>query len=132
MSTLIASESGFRSIRELPLRPMKQGANAPRSPMNSLRSFLLLLVVGSLALAEDAPDYETKVAPLFKKYCSACHNGEDLDGGLSLESFAALQEGGENGPALLPGDAKSSKLVRMLTGQTKPKMPPKDQPAPTA
>ena len=80
--------------------------------MISLRSIGLLVLVGSVALAEDIPDYETKVAPLFNKYCSACHNGEDLDGGFNLESFAALQEGGDNGPALLPGDAKSSKLIR--------------------
>jgi WD40 repeat protein len=79
-----------------------------------------------------APDYTTRVAPIFKQYCAGCHNDEDREGKFSLESYAALQQGTEHGPALLPGDAKGSRIVRVLTGLAKPVMPPEDEPRPSA
>jgi len=85
-----------------------------------------------LAAAEPAPDYVEQIAPLLNKYCAGCHNAVDREGGLSLESFADLQRGGENGPAVLPEQAASSRLVRVLTGAAEPAMPPEDSEAPTA
>ena len=70
----------------------------------------LLVVPGSQGMAA-VPDYNTQVAPILKKYCSGCHNDDDAEGKLSLESFAALQRGGKNGASLLPGDSKSSRLM---------------------
>lgn len=78
-----------------------------------------------------APDYEKQVAPLLKKYCAGCHNGSDLEGKLSLETFADLQKGGEHGVAVLAGDPASSRLIRVLTG-SEPTMPPEGEPQPTA
>jgi WD domain, G-beta repeat/Planctomycete cytochrome C len=77
-----------------------------------------------------APDYQTQVAPLLKQYCAGCHNDEDREGKFSLESFASLQRGTKHGPALLPGDAKGSLMLRLMTGAAKPIMPPKDEPKP--
>lgn len=77
-------------------------------------------------------DYQTHIAPIFTKYCSGCHNDTDLEGGLSLESFAMLQEGGAEGPAVLPGQSESSRMIRVLTGAARPKMPPDDNLPPTA
>ena len=82
--------------------------------------------------AAAAPDYTTSVAPILKKYCAGCHNGEDREGKLSLESYEQLQRGGAKGPAVLPGNAESSRLMRLLTGVAKPVMPPEDNPRPTA
>ena len=39
-------------------------------------------------------------------------------------------EGRAHGPAILPGDAKGSRIIRVLTGSAKPMMPPKDEPRP--
>ncbi|MDB5387235.1 MAG: translocation protein TolB [Planctomycetaceae bacterium] len=85
----------------------------------------------SLSAAEPAPDYDQHVAPILKKYCAGCHNPTELDGEFSLESFSDLQKGGSHGAAILAGDSKSSRLIRVLTGQAKPAMPPKDNPAPS-
>lgn len=79
-----------------------------------------------------APDYAQHIAPIFQKYCSACHNPEDADGKLNLESFAALQQGGKRGPALMPGDSANSRMLLMLKGSVKPAMPPEGNEAPTA
>ncbi len=76
------------------------------------------------------PDYMAQIAPIFKKYCAGCHNDEDREGKFSLESYASLQRGTEHGPALLPGDAKGSRIIRLVTGAAKPMMPPKDEPRP--
>lgn len=81
--------------------------------------------------ARGAPDYTKHVAPLLKKYCAGCHNADDREGKLSLESFADLQKGGKRGPAILPGNAAASRLIRTLTGAAKPVMPPEDNERPT-
>ncbi len=96
---------------------------------------LAIVVAASSALGADTgspPDYATRVAPLFKKYCVGCHNDEDREGKFSLESYASLQRGTAHGPSLLPGDSKGSRMVRLLKGAAKPIMPPKDEPRPTA
>ncbi|MEZ6056007.1 MAG: c-type cytochrome domain-containing protein [Planctomycetaceae bacterium] len=78
------------------------------------------------------PDYVTHVAPILQKYCVGCHNADDRDGGLSLETFAELQMGGDHGAAVLAGDAKTSRFIRLIQGTAKPQMPPEGEVAPTA
>ena len=88
---------------------------------------------GTLSAADRShrPDYSAEVAPILVKYCVACHNAEDREGQLSLESYSDLQHGGERGPAILPGLSQSSRLIRVLTGQTEPAMPPDDNEQPS-
>ncbi len=69
---------------------------------------------------------------IFAKYCAGCHNDTDLEGGLCLETFAKLQEGGEKGAVIVPNRSDASLMVRMLTGEVAPSMPPKDNPRPSA
>jgi WD40 repeat protein len=84
------------------------------------------------AIAADAPDFAKDIAPLLTKYCGGCHNDTDREGKLSLASYDALLKGGAKGGVLSPGDAGASRLVRVLTGQADPKMPPKGEESPTA
>lgn len=86
---------------------------------------------GSSAIASDVPDFERDVAPLLTKYCAGCHNDTDREGELSLESFASLQLGTPDGPALLPGDAANSRIILALTGAVEPAMPPEGEPRPS-
>ena len=100
-----------------------------------LVSTALLIVIATIQphfARAAAPDYDQQVAPILKKYCAGCHNGTELDGEVSLESFSDLQKGSPKGPLVLAGDSKSSRLIRVLTGQSKPAMPPQDYPSPTA
>ena len=76
------------------------------------------------------PDFTQHVAPLLTKYCTGCHNDADREGKLSLESYASLLKGGEKGSVITPGQADLSRLVRVLTGQAKPAMPPEGEEAP--
>ncbi len=96
---------------------------------------LIWIAAASIAAAADAnsaADYETRVAPVLKKYCAGCHNDEDREGKFSLETYASLKRGSKHGPAFLPGDSKGSRIVRVLTGAAKPAMPPEDEPRPNA
>jgi len=93
---------------------------------------LLIICTQAFCQAEDrAEQYEKQIVPLFQKYCVACHNDDDLEGKMSLDSYKSLLKGSENGIVVIAGDSKSSRLVRVLTGQAEPKMPPKDEPAPS-
>src|SRR5689334_10266170 len=101
--------------------------------MHSLRlaSVVFAVSIASAVAAAETPEYERDVAPLLTKYCAGCHNDADREGKFSLETFASLQEGTPDGPALLSGDAASSKLIQVLTGATEPSMPPEGEPRPT-
>lgn len=94
-----------------------------------MKPFLFLSFLPSLALA--APDFHTDIAPLLRDYCAGCHNADDREGDLSVETFAELMRGGESGPSIVPGKAAESFLVRTVTKEEKPTMPPKKEPQPT-
>ena len=98
----------------------------------AIRSLMAVSTVGlcvTNGVADEAsiPGYSKDVAPILRKYCAGCHNDSDREGDLSLESFASMQKGTEDGPALLAGDPEASKLYRVLSGN-EPAMPPEDEP----
>ncbi|HVU89972.1 MAG TPA: c-type cytochrome domain-containing protein [Pirellulales bacterium] len=77
------------------------------------------------------PDFHAHIAPLFKKYCLGCHNGDDAEHGLVLETHESLLKGGQGGAAIVPGKSDSSRLLLMLDGRAKPVMPPEGNEGPT-
>ena len=95
-------------------------------------ALVVFFVAAPLDAAETEFSYTKDAAPFLKKYCVGCHNADDAEGKLSLETFEDLQKGGKRGPALLPGDSDASRMVRMLRGTAEPKMPPADSDQPTA
>ena len=114
-----------------------EGVVKARPRMNNLKLVVTLFALLSgirtaTAKSPATPQFARDVAPILNKYCAGCHNADDQEGGLSLESFLGVQQGGEQGPSVLPGQADSSRLIRMLTGAAEPKMPPEDNEAPTA
>jgi hypothetical protein len=118
-----------------PYRAWASQANALASAFVSLILATVMCIATSpplLAAADDVatPDYNTHVAPLLRKYCAGCHNAEDREGKLALDSYAGLLAGGKHGAAITPGHGELSRMVRMLTGQAKPKMPPEGEAAP--
>lgn len=63
------------------------------------------------------------VKPIFSKHCVSCHSGKDPSGGLNLSSYAGAMKGGRSGKAVIPGDAGSSLLIKMIKGEREPRMP---------
>ncbi|MEJ7590627.1 MAG: DUF1549 domain-containing protein [Planctomycetaceae bacterium] len=68
------------------------------------------------ARADEAlKSFVTNVRPLLEAKCVSCHGPEHQEGSLRLDSAAAAAKGGELGPAVVPGDADRSLLVRAIT-----------------
>lgn len=88
-------------------------------------------VLSTVSAAPPPPDYGKDVAPILRKYCVGCHNGKDLEGKFNLETYADLMKGGAKGPAAAAGSSESSRMLRMMTKQLEPAMPPDDEPQPS-
>jgi hypothetical protein len=69
--------------------------------------------------------YTQQIKPFFARYCLECHNHEEPKGGLNLETYQGLRQGGDNGAVLTPGNANASRIVRLVEHKAKPFMPPK-------
>jgi hypothetical protein len=98
--------------------------------IDRISSIAILILIGQVANAQQSPDYVKDVAPLLTKYCAGCHNDTDREGKLSLASYDALLKGGAKGGVVTPGQPELSRLIRVLTGQAEPKMPPEGEVAP--
>ncbi|QDU60313.1 WD domain, G-beta repeat [Planctomycetes bacterium Pan216] len=70
--------------------------------------------------------FDKEIAPILRSHCTACHRGNDADGSLSLETVAAIREGGDSGPAFVPGKGGESLLVKVAAHREEPIMPPLD------
>jgi hypothetical protein len=71
------------------------------------------------APAASADFFESKIRPVLANNCYNCHGNSQL-GGLRLDSRDGLLKGGKTGPAIVPGDAEKSLLIRAIqqTGST--------------
>ncbi len=79
-----------------------------------------------------ARDY-VRVAPIFERYCTACHGASKQDQGLALHTLEAIYAGGDNGPVLLPGEPYDSTLLTNMHGPIdgEAHMPPKGEAQPS-
>lgn len=102
---------------------------SPRQIVLAIAWAIAMNTGGNVTNAADnvAPDYAKQIAPIFQKRCVGCHNADDAEGKLSLDSFADLQKGGKRGPSFQPGDVASSRLLQLVSGKAKPVMPPEDE-----
>ena len=104
------------------------------------RTFIASLVLtGALnfrASAEDKPDaaaiefFENKVRPVLVEHCYKCHSdkAEKLKGGLYVDSREGILKGGDNGPAIVPGDPDKSLLIKAVRyTDDNLQMPPKNK-----
>jgi mono/diheme cytochrome c family protein len=71
--------------------------------------------------------FEKSVRPVLATHCFECHGAKKQRGGLRLDSRAAILEGGDTGPAIVPGSPDRSLLVKAVHYKDSPKMPPKGQ-----
>ncbi len=95
--------------------------------MKTIALVLLGLSCAAAAHAQgDAPaakiDYIKDVRPIFDASCVKCHSVDPKKprkkaaAGFRLDDKAAALKGGRSGAAIVPGDAKNSLLVKLLSG----------------
>lgn len=72
-----------------------------------------------------APDirFDRDIVPILQAKCLACHNKDLESSGFVVETYERLMKGGDKGPAIVPGHSNESRLVLMIEGKLKPKMP---------
>lgn len=71
-------------------------------------------------------DFAGDVAPILEANCLACHNVGVEESGLSLEDVAGMLDGGDRGPAVVPGKPDESLLLTVASHREEPVMPPPD------
>jgi len=88
----------------------------------------------ALALADgnSVPDYATEIAPIFQQKCLSCHSKTTRMGGLVVDSYEAVMQGGDHGPMVVPGKSQASLMVKMMEGKVQPLMPFGADPLPPA
>src|SRR5688572_12939541 len=104
-------------------------------PQNTIAAYLLasLALTGLMSVparADEGTDFfEQKIRPVLAEHCYECHSAQakKLKGGLLLDSKAGWQRGGDTGgPAIVPGDAEKSPLLRAVRhDDPEVAMPPK-------
>src|SRR5262245_5277258 len=85
------------------------------------------LLAGSLHAA-DPPTFEKDILPIFQAKCLSCHGPQKQKADLDMRSKGALLKGGETGPSITPGSAKTSLLWEKLAADQMP--PGKDKLSP--
>jgi Protein of unknown function (DUF1553)/Protein of unknown function (DUF1549)/Planctomycete cytochrome C len=89
-----------------------------------MRLLVALLAAASLQAASADGFFEVNVRPVLVKNCFPCHTSAQ-SGGLRVDSREALLKGGRSGPAIVPGDAEHSLLIRAIQQEhASLKMPP--------
>src|SRR5262245_36755753 len=71
--------------------------------------------------------FEKKVRPLLDRSCFQYHGADKKKGGLRLDSRAGMLEGGDSGPAIVPGQPDRSRLVQAVRYADMLRMPPKEK-----
>src|SRR5262245_55007261 len=73
----------------------------------------------------EPPTFEKHVLAIFQARCLSCHGDKKQRAGLDLRTRAAILQGGETGPAIVPGPGKSSLLWEKISRDHMP--PDKDK-----
>lgn len=85
--------------------------------------FLLVLALSTSSLhgeeaarADEVEQFEKQVAPILARHCFRCHSHDagKAKNGLVLDSRSSMLEGGESGPAIVPGKPGESRLIRAV------------------
>lgn len=92
------------------------------------RLLLALLILPSAGMAEEAIDYAKQIKPILATRCYRCHSSLGEEGGLRLDSAAALLKGGDGGAIVVPGKSGESRLLAAVRKTGELHMPPEGAP----
>lgn len=96
------------------------------------------LTVGTAVADELSPEasafFESRIRPVLVKQCFECHSADakTVEAKFRVDSRSGLRQGGESGPAIVPGKPDESRLIRALryTGSEVSEMPPSEKLSP--
>jgi hypothetical protein len=78
------------------------------------------------AEADDGTFFREKIEPVLKAQCYSCHSAQakKIQGGLRLDSRAAIERGGDSGPAVVKKKSRESLLIEAIRHEEGLAMPP--------
>lgn len=80
-----------------------------------MKKLLLFISLSLAARGAEKPLFESDVLPILQKRCFECHSHTSkIKGGLALDSRSGWEEGGDNGPAIQPGQLEASLLIKAI------------------
>jgi hypothetical protein len=123
---LDANKDGFLTLEEF-AKIAEMGGGAKKDP-EAKTAPKVVADDGKAPTAEQVAFFEKNIRPVLVKECYSCHSAgaEKLKANLLLDTRAGLRQGGDNGPAVAPGDPKRSLLVKALRHpEADKRMPPK-------
>ncbi|HET6424534.1 MAG TPA: PSD1 and planctomycete cytochrome C domain-containing protein [Planctomycetaceae bacterium] len=87
-------------------------------PSVAIVLFFSLLQTSSLfgfeSSAAEVDFFEKQVRPVLVEHCQKCHGAAKQWANLRLDSREAMLKGGDNGPAIVPGQPEASLLIRAV------------------
>ncbi|MES2921837.1 MAG: DUF1553 domain-containing protein [Verrucomicrobiota bacterium] len=94
-------------------------------------SVLAIAMVSPLPAAESTASalefFEKKIRPILTENCYSCHSANTkAAGGLRVDDVNGLLDGGDDGPAIVPGDVEKSELIERVAHATGKKRMPRD------
>lgn len=92
-----------------------------------MRMLLLLVLTATASLARSADNFAVQVEPILRQHCYGCHSHASgvMKGGLTLDSRSGWAQGGDSGPAVVPGKPAESLLLKAIKHSSGVKaMPP--------
>src|SRR5438309_11019055 len=116
--------------RKVPPTGCTRAATVLRFSLLGALALIVSQTPAASAWAQRADDtfFELKIRPVLLGKCFKCHGDKKVSHGLRVDSRAALLKGGDNGPAVAPGDPDKSLLIQALRySHAEIKMPPDKQ-----
>jgi hypothetical protein len=99
-----------------------------------VRTCLIAALVAAGGQGAEGADYLRDIQPILAEHCAQCHGADakERQSGLRLDKRESALKGGESGmPAIVPGKAGESELVRRITSTDADEMmPPPDHKKP--
>lgn len=86
-----------------------------------------LPVASSPAWAAD-DFFDRQIHPILAGKCFRCHGGDRVSGSLRVDSREALVQGGDSGPAFVPGNVEESLLIKAVRRADDVSAMPPDKP----
>lgn len=71
---------------------------------------LSFLATASMVSAA-APDFREQIQPILETNCVRCHNEDKVKGGLRMDTYEKIMEGGDTADAIVPGKPEESELL---------------------
>ena len=76
--------------------------------------------------------FDDDIKPILVRRCSTCHSSDRTEADLNVTNYIALMQGGGSGEVIEPFSSENSFLVKVVTHEESPEMPPSGNKIPSA